>query len=92
MGCVASWRIPASGDLVRSVLVQMTTLARHRKEATMIRRFFADENGVTTVEYGLIGGFILLAIVATIAQIGPQLLVPFEKVDKGIAAAIGLGG
>ncbi len=54
----------------------------------MIKRFLKDESGVTAVEYGLIAGFILCAIIGSLTLIGAQLPIPFQRVSDGISAAI----
>jgi pilus assembly protein Flp/PilA len=55
----------------------------------LIRRFLRDESGVTAVEYGLIAGFILCAIIGTLALISPQMPLPFQRISDGIIGAIG---
>ena len=54
---------------------------------TVLKRFLTDESGVTAMEYALIAGFILCAIIGTLTLIGPQLKVPFETMTAGIADA-----
>ena len=53
----------------------------------MLARFLKDDSGVTAMEYGLIAGFILCAVIGTLALIGPELKVPFVTLQGGIEAA-----
>ena len=55
----------------------------------MLARLLKDESGVTAIEYGLIAGFILCAIIGTLALIGPQMPIPFQRISDGITGAIG---
>ena len=53
----------------------------------LIRRFLTDESGVTAIEYGLIAGFILCAVIGTLALVGPEFKQPYEKVAAGLQDA-----
>ena len=55
----------------------------------LIRRLLRDESGVTAIEYGLIAGFVLCAIIGTLALISPQMPLPFQRISDGITGAIG---
>lgn len=50
-----------------------------------IKRFWADEEGVTAIEYGLIAALIAVAIIAGARIVGTQLDISF----KDIAACLG---
>lgn len=45
-----------------------------------LRRFLRDEEGASSVEYGLIVGLIAIAIVAILVLIGPRLSTVYSKV------------
>jgi pilus assembly protein Flp/PilA len=55
--------------------------------AKKVQQFFADEQGATAVEYGLMVALIAAVIVATVALIGGQLKTAFEKVNTALTAA-----
>ena len=55
--------------------------------ANKVQQFFADEQGATAVEYGLMVALIAAVIVATVALIGGQLKTAFEKVNTALTAA-----
>lgn len=46
-------------------------------------RFFREDNGVTAIEYALIGSLIAVVIVGAVTLIGPILNAIFEKVISG---------
>ena len=45
-----------------------------------LMRFFRDEEGAVAIEYGLIAVGIAIAIIATVAAVGDQLIEVFETV------------
>ena len=45
----------------------------------MLRKFLRDEGGATAIEYGLIAGFIALAIIAAVGMTGERLVALFEN-------------
>jgi pilus assembly protein Flp/PilA len=45
-----------------------------------IKRFWADEEGVTAIEYGLIAALIAVVIVGSVAIVGTQLDLTFGAV------------
>jgi Flp pilus assembly pilin Flp len=53
----------------------------------VIRRFFTDESGAIAIEYGLIGGFILCAIIGTLVLISPEVKKPYETLAAWLQAA-----
>lgn len=55
--------------------------------ANKVQQFFADEQGATAVEYGLMVALIAAVIVATVALIGGQLNTAFIKVNSALTAA-----
>lgn len=55
--------------------------------ANKVKQFFADEQGATAVEYGLMVALIAAVIVATVALIGGQLNTAFIKVNSALTAA-----
>lgn len=50
----------------------------------MLKRFFRDEAGATSIEYAVIAGLIFLAIIAAIVPIGGQLSTTFDAAATGI--------
>ena len=52
---------------------------------TAARRFIADEDGVTALEYGMIAALIAAAIVTTVAALGTRM----DAVVTSIKTAIG---
>ena len=51
-----------------------------------IKTFANDESGATAIEYGLIAALIAVAIVGTLALIGPKLNKAFVNVEQAITA------
>lgn len=49
-----------------------------------MRHFIRDESGATAIEYGLLAGLIVVAIVATLQAIGPKLDAVFGKVSGAL--------
>lgn len=49
-----------------------------------VRRFIADEQGVTAIEYGLIAALVAVVIVAAVAAIGTSLKDKFNSVVSGL--------
>ncbi len=49
----------------------------------LARQLGRDRRGATAVEYGLMMGLIALAIVGSIAQVGPPVKNHFEAADNG---------
>ncbi|ADZ68898.1 Flp family type IVb pilin [Polymorphum gilvum] len=52
-----------------------------------LRRFLADERGVTAVEYGLILAMISVAIMATVLSIGEEIAADFTLLSEKLATA-----
>ena len=52
-----------------------------------IKKFFADESGVTAIEYGLIAALIAVAIIATVEIVGTSLNGVFTTVSDKLTAA-----
>lgn len=51
-----------------------------------IKKFLAEEDGVTAIEYGLLAALIVVISIAAITAIGPRLKAAFNSV------LVGLGG
>jgi pilus assembly protein Flp/PilA len=49
-----------------------------------IRKFVADESGVTAIEYGLIAALIAAAIVISVTLLGTNISALFTKVAEKI--------
>ena len=61
----------------------LLSFARIRDKAGAVRavlRLIEDARGVTAIEYGLIAGLIVMALVALITQIGDFISVPLDTV------------
>jgi pilus assembly protein Flp/PilA len=54
-----------------------------------IKKFFADESGVTAIEYGLIAALIACAIIVTVGLVGTNLSGVFNNVATNLAPAMG---
>lgn len=57
----------------------------------LLIKFWKDEEGATAIEYGLIAGLIVVAIMATVALIGGQLDELFVKINGVLTTANGAG-
>ena len=51
---------------------------------TMMKRFAADENGATAIEYGLIAALIAVAIIAAVRSVGTSLSTTFSTVATSL--------
>lgn len=51
----------------------------------MLKKFIADRNGATAIEYGLIAAFIALAMVAALPTIKTNLGAKFNTVSTELA-------
>lgn len=70
----------------------MIKTARNLKVAAgrTLQRFCADDNGEVAIEYGLIVGLIVVAIIATVLSIGETLRDDYYgTVSEGLTAAAG---
>jgi pilus assembly protein Flp/PilA len=57
------------------------------------KTFWADEEGATAIEYGLLASLIAVAIVGTVTALGTSLNALFTRVAAALAApAAGTGG
>lgn len=52
-----------------------------------IKNFLADEEGVTAIEYGLIGALIAVVIVGTVTLVGTELDEIFNRILAALQAA-----
>ena len=50
----------------------------------LLARFLRDDTGATAIEYGLIAAGIAVAIIATVAGIGPKLNGTFTTVSNSL--------
>jgi pilus assembly protein Flp/PilA len=51
-----------------------------------IRRFLKNEEGVTAIEYGLIGGLIAVIIIGVVTIAGTELNTIFDKIADALSA------
>jgi pilus assembly protein Flp/PilA len=49
-----------------------------------IKKFLAEEDGVTAIEYGLLAALIVVVSISTITAIGPKLKTTFNSVLTGL--------
>lgn len=54
----------------------------------LLSRFAKDESGATAIEYGLIAGFVSIAIIIALGFIGPQLSRIFDAVGTALTKAV----
>ena len=59
-------------------------LSQEIRNMPLIARFLRDDSGATAIEYGLIAAGIAVAIIATVAAIGPKLNTTFTKVSDAL--------
>ncbi len=52
-----------------------------------IKKFLADESGVTAIEYGLIAALIAVAIIVTVGYVGTNLNTVFNNVATHLDGA-----
>jgi pilus assembly protein Flp/PilA len=53
------------------------------------RRFLADEEGVTAIEYGLIAALIAVVIIVAVTTIGTELDQTFDTIGTKLSTANG---
>jgi len=56
---------------------------------TQFKTMMKNEDGATAIEYGLIAALIAVAIVGTLALVGPKLSTTFGKVNTALDSANG---
>ena len=54
----------------------------------LFSRFAKDESGATAIEYGLIAGFVSIAIITALGVIGPELTRIFTAVGAALQEAV----
>ena len=60
----------------------------HSATAQLLLELFADEGGVTAIEYGLMGTLITVAIVVGVGAVGASLAAIFDFLALSFAAAV----
>ena len=55
-----------------------------------LSRLDTDEHGATATEYGVLAGFIAIAIVAGVGAFGTALNLYFGQLSAGVRAALGV--
>ncbi len=53
----------------------------------LIRKFKANESGVTAIEYGLIAALIAIVIIVAVTAIGTSLSTKFNSIATQVSAA-----
>lgn len=56
-------------------------------EKTMLKSFFLDESGATSIEYALIAGIVSLAIIVALGVLGTNLSNAYQGFANEVAAA-----
>jgi len=59
---------------------------------TLAAQFVRDEQGQDLIEYALLAGFISLAVVTVVTQLGPSLNTLYGNVKLNVDAAGSTGG
>ena len=54
----------------------------------MIRRFIADESGLETVEYAIVGGLITIGSIVTIGALGAMVAERLEDLRAKLATSV----
>jgi pilus assembly protein Flp/PilA len=54
----------------------------------LLSRFFADEAGVTAIEYGLIAALISVVCIAAMTAAGQSLLAVYNRIGAALAGAL----
>ncbi len=49
------------------------------------KTFWADEDGATAIEYGLLASLIAIAIIGSAGAVGDALILKFEEVSDALA-------
>jgi pilus assembly protein Flp/PilA len=55
---------------------------------SFVIRFFEDESGVTSIEYGLIAALISVVCIAAMTAVGTQLRAVYTGISTALAAAL----
>lgn len=63
-----------------------------RQSTTILREFIESDDGVTAMEYALLGGLISVAIVVAVSGVGTSVSTLFTFVATQMAAASATGG
>jgi len=63
-----------------------------KKSKAFLRRYFADERGLSAVEYGLLAAGIAIGLYATLSGIGTDLRSIFGSVKGNLDTAAPAGG
>jgi pilus assembly protein Flp/PilA len=56
-----------------------------------VKRFAADEEGATAIEYGLLAGLISVVIILAVTGVGTQLKLVFEAVEDALIGVVAAG-
>jgi pilus assembly protein Flp/PilA len=57
-----------------------------------LRSFFASEDGVTVIEYALLGALIVVVIMGSVALLGTRVLAMWTRISNCVSSATGGGG
>lgn len=55
--------------------------------ARFIKSFYSDEEGITSIEYGLIAALVALAVVTAATALGLELDTTFDAITADLVAA-----
>jgi pilus assembly protein Flp/PilA len=72
--------------MITQVIMQFNTkISKEEVEMEKIKRFFKEEEGVTSLEYGLIAAVTCVAILAALVLIGPRLAAIWNAIAAALA-------
>ena len=60
--------------------------AKRGEEMNLLNRFIEDENGATAIEYGLIGAFLGVALIAVLNSVGSKLQSTFNDIANNLSS------
>lgn len=70
--------------LVRGETLDWSDSSQPRGSPMLFKRFIADENGATAIEYGLIAAGIALAIITVVNGLGTALNDKFTSISSSL--------
>lgn len=59
----------------------------HKRDMTMLRKFWEDESGATAIEYGLLAALIAVAAIVALESVGNELTTTFSTVSTTMSDA-----
>ena len=78
--------LKVSASAAAIIIEQENNLTGYRN-MEKIKRFFKDEEGVTSIEYGLIAALIALVIIGAVALVGTNLSGAFTSIANTVTGS-----